>query len=139
MSTSSDFGKLLLRLTIGGLLIFHGIQKVRGDNGLAFIEGLLEGKGMPKAMAYGVYVGELLAPALVILGFQTRLAALVIAGNMVFAGWLAHADHVLELGPHGGWALESVALFGLGALSIALIGPGRFSIDGRSSAAPEQS
>jgi len=119
----------LLRVTVGGLLILHGIHKIQ--HGVGPVEGLLDGKGLPTFLAYGAYLGEVLAPALVIVGFKTRLAALVMAGNMAMAIWLAHVDLLGELNAMGGWAVEFPAFFLLGALSIALIGPGSMSLDGR--------
>ena len=124
-----NLGKLLLRLTVGGLLIFHGINKI--TEGVGFIEGLLKAKGLPEAMAYGAYVGEVAAPALVIVGFFTRISALVIAGNMAFAIFLAHQADLTKLNNHGAWAVELPMFYLLTALCIFLLGPGRYSIDGR--------
>ncbi|MEM6692842.1 MAG: DoxX family protein, partial [Planctomycetota bacterium] len=76
-------GKLLLRITIGGLMVFHGVAKVQG--GIDPIKGMLEAQGMPTLVAYGVYVGELVAPILMIIGLWTRLSSLVFVFNMIFA------------------------------------------------------
>ena len=40
-----DFGRLLLRLAVGGLVLLHGVAKLR--NGLGGIEGMLEARGLP--------------------------------------------------------------------------------------------
>jgi putative oxidoreductase len=94
---------------------------------------LLEAKGLPTLMAYGSYFGEVLAPILILAGVLTRLASLVVAGTMVMAVFLALSDQVLTLNQHGGWAVELNAFFLLGALALALLGPGRLSIwQGRS-------
>src|SRR5690606_7470531 len=82
-STSDDLGKLLLRLTLGLLMLLHGIAKIIG--GPAHILGLVSKIGLPPALGYFVFVGEVLAPLLVIIGLWTRPAALVIAINMVVA------------------------------------------------------
>ena len=71
---TDDLGKLVLRLTLGLLLIFHGIAKLKG--GISGISGMVAGAGFPAALAYLVYVGEFLAPLLVIVGLFTRPAAL---------------------------------------------------------------
>ena len=126
-----NLGKLLLRLTVAGLLIPHGIKKIQ--DGVGWIEKTLEAEGLPTFLAYGAYVGELAAPALVIVGFFTRISALVIAGNMAFAIYLMHMDDLDKLNNHGGWAIELPAFFLLAALSIALLGSGRFAVDGRKS------
>jgi len=129
MGAGGDLGKLLLRVSVAGLLILHGIHKIQ--HGVGGVEGLLEAKDLPTFLAYGVYLSEVAAPALVIVGFQTRLAALVMAGGMAVAIWLAHMEMLGHLNAMGGWAVEFPALFLFGALSIALIGPGSMSMDGR--------
>lgn len=123
---TEDLGKLLLRLTLGILLILHGIAKIFG--GVAGIAGMLQNAGLPGFIAYGVYIGEVLAPLLVILGLYARIGALIIAVNMLVAIWLVHAHEIFLLGKTGGWALELQGFFLFVALSVALIGPGRFSV-----------
>lgn len=86
-----DWGKLVLRLAIGGLLLFHGIAKLKG--GISWMAGPLGAFGLPAFIGYGVYIGEIVAPLLLIAGKWTRLAGLVIAFNM-FA-------HALAAGVHG--------------------------------------
>jgi putative oxidoreductase len=54
------FGKLLLRLAVGGLMLFHGLHKLFG--GVGFISGMLVEKGLPGFIAYGVLIGEVVAP-----------------------------------------------------------------------------
>lgn len=124
-----DTGKLLLRLALGVLMLLHGIAKITG--GIGPIEGMVTGAGLPGFLAYGVYVGEVVAPVLLILGFYSRLAALVIAFNMIVAVALAHVKDLFVIGPQGGWALELQGMFLFTAIAIALIGPGRFGINRR--------
>ena len=123
-----DWGKLLLRLALGVLILLHGIAKVMG--GPAFIMELLTKNGMPAQLGYLVYVGEVLAPLLVIIGLWTRPAALVIAVNMVVAIALVHMPELLTLSQTGGWALELQGMFLFGALSVAMLGAGRLSAGG---------
>lgn len=54
-----DAGKLALRLTFGGLMLFHGVAKIQ--HGVGWIAGALQEQGLPAFIAYGVYVGEILA------------------------------------------------------------------------------
>lgn len=121
-----DIGKLLLRVTLGVLMLFHGIDKV--VNGVGFIEQLVVGKGLPAFVAWGVYVGELLAPLALILGWQARAAAGVIAFNMLVALWLVHGGHFLMLNEHGGWRLELQGFFLMTAVALVLLGPGKYSL-----------
>jgi putative oxidoreductase len=128
-SASADFGRLILRLALGVLFLMHGIAKV--VNGPGGIVAMVEQAGMPGPVAYLVYVGEVLAPLLVIIGLWTRPAALVIAINMVFAIGLAHLDDLGALTKTGGWALELQGMYLFSALALALMGAGRYSIGGR--------
>ena len=123
-----DFGRFVLRLTIGGLMLFHGAAKVA--HGVQGIARPLAAHGLPAFVAYGAYVGEVIAPLLVIVGIATRPAALVIAFNMVVATWLVHAGDIGRLSTTGGWRLELQALYLFGAIAIALLGAGRFSAVG---------
>ena len=122
----SDWGRFLLRLAIGGLMLFHGIDKLR--HGVGGISGMLESSGLPGAMAYGAYVGEVVAPILLVLGVLTVPAALVVAFNMLVALYVAHSGQLFSLGDHGAWAVEGPALYLLGAIVIALLGPGGITI-----------
>ncbi|MEF7614154.1 DoxX family protein [Aquincola sp. MAHUQ-54] len=125
---SDDIGKLVLRLAVGVLMLLHGIFKI--GSGVGGIAGMLQGAGLPAFLAYGVYVGEVLAPLLLIIGAWTRLAAVVIAVNMVVAIALAHASQLMSLTPQGGWALELQGLYLFGAIAIALLGAGGLSVAG---------
>jgi len=125
---TEDFGKLLLRLGLGGMLLFHGIYKLL--NGLEPIKSALAAHNISDAVAYGVYLGDLVAPVLIILGLFSRIGGILIAFNMVVAVLLMHMADIAVLSPGGGYALEAQALYLVGALSIALLGAGRFSIGG---------
>jgi len=120
----------LLRVSLGALLLFHGISKVIG--GPAGILGLVEKAGLPAPFGYLVYVGEVLAPLLLIAGLWTRAAAAVIAINMVVAVYLVHMHELLTLSKTGGWALELQGFYFFTALAVMLLGGGRFSAGGSS-------
>jgi len=124
--TKEDWGKFALRLAIGGLMLFHGIDKLTG--GIDGISGMVEAKGLPAALAYGVYVGEILAPLAILVGFRVRTAGLIFAGNMAVAVYLAHMGDLTSLGSHGGYALELQFLYLLGGLAVAGIGGGRLAL-----------
>lgn len=114
---------------LGVLMLFHGYAKLR--NGVSGIEGMLQGMGLPGWIAFGVYIGEVLAPILLIVGWYARVGGAIIAINMVFAIALAHSKQLLDLTKTGGWALELQAFFLLCGLVVALIGPGRYAINNR--------
>lgn len=119
-------GKLLLRLTVALLVLPHGLAKLAGVDRIA---GMLSSRGLPEFLAYLVYVGEIAAPLLLILGLFTRFSAVVVALNMVVAIYLVHAHELWAFGKTGGHALELQFLYLFSALAIALIGPGAYSLD----------
>jgi putative oxidoreductase len=126
---SEDFGKLVLRLTLGVLILLHGIAKLRG--GIGFLTPMLQGVGLPPWFGYGVLVGEVVAPVMVILGLYARVGAFLIFVNMIFAVVLAHRGELLELTPHGGWALELQGMFLMTALALVFLRPGRYALTRR--------
>jgi putative oxidoreductase len=128
-----DVGKLALRVALGVFILFHGVAKLTG--GIDFITDVVVKAGLPYFVAYGVYVGEVVAPLMVLAGWHTRIGAALIALNMIFAIWLVHASELLAIGPSGGWALELQGMFLFAALAVELLGPGRFSVDARRGAA----
>jgi putative oxidoreductase len=123
-----DAGKLLLRITLGVLILLHGLSKV--SHGVGSISGMLEKANLPGFLAYGTYIGEVLAPLLLIAGAWTRAAAGVIAINMLVAIGLAHAKQIFTLNDQGGWAIELQAMYLFGAITVLLLGAGRYSAGG---------
>lgn len=124
-----DIAKLLLRLSLGGLILLHGINKLMSiSSTVNWIGALLVKQGLPELLAYGVFVGELIAPALIIIGLQTRAAALLVAVNMLFAMYLSHMGQLFKLGSGGGSAVELQLMFLLTALAIAFLGAGRYAV-----------
>ena len=125
---SDDLGKLILRLALGILILLHGLAKI--SNGVGGVSNMLASHGLPTFLAYGVLVGEVIAPILVILGLFTRLGAWLIAVNMVFAIFLAHSAQLGSLTGGGGWALELQGMFLFSAIALGVMGSGRFSVGG---------
>ncbi|MCO4892321.1 DoxX family protein [Cupriavidus sp. WGtm5] len=127
---SQDLGKALLRIVLGGLILMHGIAKVTGASGIGFVSKVVADAGLPAWVAYGVYLGEIVAPILLIIGLWSRLAALVVALNMLFAIGLVHTKELGMLSNTGGWALELQGMYLGAALAVVLLGAGRLSVGG---------
>jgi putative oxidoreductase len=123
-----SLGKLILRLGVGVLVLFHGIAKLGNGGSLGFISEQLANTGLPTVLAYGVFVGEILAPLLIILGIQSRLGGLLLVVNMLFVIGLVHMDELFALSEHGGWAIELQAMYLLGGLAVIFLGSGRFAL-----------
>jgi putative oxidoreductase len=123
---NSDIGKLILRISLGVLILLHGINKV--IHGIDPIKGMLSSHHLPTFVAWGVYAGEVVGPLMIIIGLYTRFGATLILINMLFAIFLAHAGELLLLGKHGGWALELQGMFLLTALALMFLGPGKYKL-----------
>ena len=127
---NDDLGKLVLRFSIGGLMLFHSVSKILSGPG-PIIE-VVNQYNLPSFAAYGVYVGEVVAPIFVLLGIWTRPAALIMAINMVVAVALEHRAQIFTLDNtldkmSGAWAIELPALYFLGSIALIFLGAGRFS------------
>jgi putative oxidoreductase len=119
-------GVILLRWTLALLMVLHGWAKITG--GVGGIEGMLVAKGLPGFLAYGAYLGEFVAPLMLLAGFWVVPAALLIAINMAFAVGLAHMGHWFDITSSGGWRLELQAFFFVTALVVAFtnrLGPNK--------------
>ncbi|WP_042885255.1 DoxX family protein [Cupriavidus necator] len=127
---SQDLGKALLRIVLGALILLHGIAKLTGASGIGFVAKVAAGAGLPEWVAYGVYIGEVVAPILLIIGLWSRLAAVIVAINMLFALALVHSKQFGMLADTGGWALELQGMYLGAALAVALLGAGRLSVGG---------
>lgn len=121
-----DLGKLLVRITCGGLLIMHGAHTL--INGIDHVKAMVRDAGLPGFIAYGNLVGEVVAPVFLILGFKARLAALVVAFNMLMSVLIAHRDIVFARNDFGGWMIELNVFYFMTALAVFLLGSGRYSL-----------
>jgi putative oxidoreductase len=122
-----DTGRLVLRLMIGVLLLFHGIAKAKG--GVDWMTPMLAAHHLPGFIGYGVYIGEIVAPILLVIGVFTRPAGAIIAFNMVMAVLLVRLGDIAKLSERsGGWAIELEALFALGGIAVYCLGSGKYAL-----------
>ncbi|MEA1880027.1 MAG: DoxX family protein [Campylobacterota bacterium] len=130
MFDNDDLGKLILRFMIGGLMLFHGVAKLQ--HGVGFIEDKLLDNGLPTIIAYGIYIAEVVAPILIILGIKVRLSAFTIVFAMIGAIYLVHMKDIWTLSGGGAWGVEVQVFFLLGALAIVFMGSGKYVVQGKS-------
>ena len=123
---NQDLAKLLLRITCGGILLLHGVHKVFVEVDHAKV--MLKNVGLPEALAYGRIVGEFVAPIFVLLGLKTRLAALVIAFNMLMSILIGHRDIMFSINDYGGWMIETNVLYMMTAVVLFFSGAGKYSV-----------
>ncbi len=125
---NDDAGKFILRMTLGILMIFHGTGKVLNPGALDFIGGRLGEVGLPSFVSWGVYLGEFVAPILLILGVYARIGGVLVSVNMVFAIGLVHTHEFFSINNFGGWTLELQGFFLLCGLAVLFLGSGRWAI-----------
>ena len=83
MFQNSDVAKLILRVSLGGLTLFHGVNKL--IHGIGGVKSMVVSSGLPEFVSYGVYVGELIAPLFIALGLYARVASAILGVNMLVA------------------------------------------------------
>lgn len=132
LATINNFAPTVLRLVLTTVFFVHGTQKTFGWFGGPGWNAQLAkwtdpaGMNLPYSLAVVGIVAEVVGAAGMLLGFCTRLAALLLLGQMVVAIAVVHLPHgFLDSG--GGFEYPMT----LGGIALALLycGGGRFSID----------
>jgi putative oxidoreductase len=127
-TSSADAGKLILRVSLGVLVLLHGIAKL--ISGPGFVLKAVTAAGLPVAFGYLVYIGEVIAPVLLIVGLWSRLAALIVATSVTVAVLLVKPAQIFAIANTGGWGVELEGMFVFAAIAVAFLGAGRYSIGG---------
>ena len=125
---SADAGRLILRLGLATILLFHGVYKL--GHGVNWIKPLLAQLHLPTMLAYGTYIAEVVAPVLLIVGIQVRLAALAIVVDMCMAMILVLRHRIFSLSeqPGGSWAIELQALLLFSSLALVFLDAGSYGL-----------
>lgn len=129
MFSNIDIAKLILRLSLGIMMLFHGIDKI--VNGINGVKHLTKTAGLPEFIAYGVYVGEVVMPILIILGLYARIASLFLAFNMMMAIYLAYGSSLFSLGKHGALVIEVPLFYLILSIVIYILGSGKYAVNDR--------
>lgn len=129
MNVNHDFASLILRLNLGILTLLHGLHKL--IYGPGNIPNMVANAGLPAFLGYAVFIGEIIAPIMLLIGIRSRLAGVIIAINMIVALYLVHRYQFTSLTGSGGWALELQAFYLITAIAIAFMGGGKYSLDKR--------
>ncbi len=121
--TQYNLGLLLLRVSFSGMLLTHGVPKLikllTGDH--VFKDPI--GLGAPVALSLAVF-GEVVFPVLIILGYKTRWATIPVMATMIIAAFVVHANDPFAV-------KEMAVLYFIAFLSIMVLGPGKYSLEGR--------
>lgn len=120
--TNSDVGVLIVRIALGGIIFFHGFHKI--THGIADQYEILANNGIPGVFIYFVYVSEVLAPVLIVLGILTRLSSLTIIVTMIVIFYAL--PFPIGIDEHGAMNIESQLYFLLLSVALFFTGPGRY-------------
>ena len=127
-SRSHYAGLLLLRVVPSGMMMTHGWPKFQrlleqwgSEEGVKFFDFM--GLG-PEISLVLTVLAEFVAPALMIVGFQTRWAAIPAAFTMGVAAFVVHGSDPLG-------DKELALLYLICFAAVALLGPGKWSVDER--------
>lgn len=129
MFQNSDVAKLIIRLSLGIMMLFHGVEKI--IHGIGGVKHLTTSAGLPEFLAYGVYIGEVVVPIFIILGLYARVASVVLALNMMMAIFLAHGSSLFELGKHGAPVIELPFFYLVLSVAVFLLGSGRYAVNAK--------
>lgn len=123
----SDIARTVLRIAIGAVFFAHGWQKFF-EYTIPGAQGAFAQMGVPAAqLAAPVSAGlELIGGALLIVGLLTRVAGALLAVEMLSALFLVHISAGMFVEKGG---MELVLILAAGAAAVALVGPGRVSLD----------
>ena len=121
-----DLGLLILRLVLGVTLALHGVAKYRG--GIEGVGRWFESEGLRPGIlhAHLAASSEVIFGCAIAAGLMTPLACIGYMGVMIVAGWVSHRKNGFFI-IKDGW--EYVFVLGAGAASLALLGPGSWSLD----------
>ena len=119
-----DLARLILRLGLAAVLLYHGIPKLM--NFTATVVGF-EGMGLPTPplTASIALLAEVGGGLLVLLGVAVDIAGLLVIIDMVGAIYFVHWANGFDF-TKGGWEHPFTVL--VMALTLALAGPGRLTI-----------
>ncbi len=122
---------VIVRVVVGIVMFAHGLQKLRGPGPTGFGQGALAGLGVPLPVFFGYLVtfGELLGGLALIAGLLTRFLALALTVQLIGAILLVKINVGLigQEGAGAGAELDLALIAGL--VTLALLGPGRPSLD----------
>ncbi|MBQ7270332.1 MAG: DoxX family protein [Campylobacter sp.] len=125
MRSYTNFGLLVVRLALGVCLFMHGVAKIM--NGISGVKSMLVAKNIPEFVAYGVYLGEIVAPVMIILGLFCRIGALLVLGLCGIILYAAYPD-LTAMNSHGGFTAEILYLYIGISLCILACGSGKFAV-----------
>jgi len=128
MTDAEEVALLLVRVVVGITMIAHGYNHWRGGGRIEGTARWFSGLGLRhgRLQAWMSVVTEIGAGALLVAGLLTPLACAAVISVMLIAGILAHRPNGFFVFRDG---YEYVLVLGVTTLALAMLGPGRLSVD----------
>ena len=138
IQANEDMGKLILRVTVGALIVFHGLALATGDTG---IPNRLVAWGLPAQLMWLGFIAEFFGGLMMILGVYARLGGLLVGVFMCMALFMSHVglmgsqNHLFMVAnnPAGNhwdhYFLETQMFYLLGAFAVFFLGAGKYGLN----------
>jgi putative oxidoreductase len=128
---TAPYGLAILRIVLGIAFALHGWDKLTGEGGVAGVAGFFGSIGipLPGLIAWVVTIVELVGGILLIVGFLTQYASILLVLDMLGAILFAYLLRGAPFIENGAITWEKEAVFAAAALCLFLSGPGVWSID----------
>jgi len=125
MTSALNYANTVGRLFIAAIFVMSGLGKISGYAGT---QAYMEAMGVPGAMLPVVIALEVVGGLAIIVGWQTRIVAFLLAGFSLVSAILFHADFGDQMQQIS--FMKNVAIAG-GFLFLVANGPGALALDGR--------
>jgi len=121
-----DVAALLLRLSLGSVLLAHSVYLKLMVFTLAGTAGYFESIGLPSVLAYFVFLAEAIGGIAIILGVKTRLFAALVIPVLIGATWAHSANGWVFSNAGGGWEFP-LFLVAIAVVQVTL-GSGKYAL-----------
>ena len=118
LQSNEDLGKLIIRVTVGVLIVFHGLAVLTGDPG---IPNRLAAWGLPEQLKWLVFFAEFFGGLMMIVGAYARVGGFLVGLFMVAQNPGGnHWDH---------YFLDTQMFYLLGGFSVFFLGAGKYGLN----------
>ena len=122
-----DLGLLFLRLGLGICIFMHGFGKIL--HGVGGVKSILVGAGLPGFLAYFAYLGEVLAPIMIAVGFYSRVGGVLVFGSSLVILYSFYGlSNLLDITNVNGFKAELIYLYIAISLCVISSGSGKYAI-----------
>jgi putative oxidoreductase len=130
VATSVSIAALILRITLGGMILAHGMTKLFGGGRIAGTAGWFDSIGMKpgKLNAWAAAITEVGCGVFLIVGLLTPLACAGLVAIMIVAIVTVHLKNGFFVF-NAGQGIEYCLVVALAAVALGGLGGGRYSLD----------